>query len=208
MALPSVKNLIFDLGGVILDLSVDHTIRSFSKLSSIPHPEVKRIFVETPEFEDYEKGLLDDRQFRDFVRKVYSLDATDEEIDASWNAMLRGIPLEKLELLLDLKKKYRVFLLSNTNGIHLDYINGVLMKHLNGNPLLDDYFHKAYYSHRMLKRKPEAEIFEQVLQENNLRPGETLFMDDNILNVEGARGLGIQTIFITNPDHILEIFHE
>lgn len=208
MALPSVKNLIFDLGGVILDLSVDHTLRSFSKLSSIPQPEVKRIFVETPEFEDYEKGLLDDRQFRDFVRKVYSLDATDEEIDASWNAMLRGIPLEKLELLLDLKKKYRVFLLSNTNGIHLDYINGVLMKHLNGNPLLDDYFHKAYYSHRMLKRKPEAEIFEQVLQENNLRPGETLFMDDNILNVEGARGLGIQTIFITNPDHILEIFHE
>jgi glucose-1-phosphatase len=205
--LPLVKNLIFDLGGVILDLSVPHTLEAFSKLSGIPAEKVKDIFIGSPEFEEYEKGCLNDREFRNFIRHVYGIEATDRQIDESWNAMLRGIPLIKLRLLEQLKEKYNVFLLSNTNAIHLDHINDVILKNVTGENLLDKYFHKAYYSHRMLKRKPDADIFEQVLQESDLKPHETLFLDDNPHNIQGAGSLGIQTIFVTTPDQILDVFN-
>jgi glucose-1-phosphatase len=208
VALPSVKNLIFDLGGVILDLSIPDTLESFGKLAKIPTEKVKTIFIGSREFEEYEKGALNDQQFRDFIRQVYNVNATDDQIDHSWNAMLLGIPLAKLNLLNKLKEKYNVYLLSNTNGIHLQHINEVILKKLTGKNELDDYFHKAYYSHRMLKRKPDADIFEQVLAENDLKPRETLFLDDNLLNIEGAKALGIQTVFVNTADHILTVFNE
>jgi putative hydrolase of the HAD superfamily len=204
---PTEKNLIFDLGGVILDLSVDHTLQSFSELSGIKKDEVKRIFISRPEFNLYEKGAITDADFRNFVRQVYNIKASDAEIDSSWNAMLRDISLIKLQLLQKLKESYHVYLLSNTNGIHLHYINEVLLPRITGEHLLDVYFHYAYYSHRMKKRKPDADIFQQVLSEQSLKPEETLFLDDNALNVEGANLLGIKTVYITSANHILDIFH-
>jgi epoxide hydrolase-like predicted phosphatase len=203
---PSVKNLIFDLGGVILDLSIDHTLESFKELSGINKTQVQDIFVNSPEFEIYEKGEIEDAEFREFVRKAYQVTAADSEIDSCWNAMLRGIPTSKLDMLDSLKEKYNVFLLSNTNGIHLSYINDILLPSITGGNQLDIYFHKAYYSHRMKKRKPDAEIFQQVLDENDLEPGETLFLDDNAKNIEGARSLGIQTVYVTNPDLVPDVF--
>ena len=203
----SIKNLIFDLGGVILDLSVDDTLHSFSKLSGIDKEKVRQLFVSSPEFELYEKGGMDDVTFRSFIRKVYNFNASDTEIDQSWNAMLLGIPLTKLELLKKLKEKYRIYLLSNTNGIHLNYINGVILPRVTGEQLLDSYFHRAYYSHCMGKRKPDAEIFEQVLEENNLIAEETLFLDDNAVNIEGANALKIKTIHVNSPELILDYFH-
>jgi FMN phosphatase YigB (HAD superfamily) len=200
----AVRNLVFDLGGVILDLSVDTTLEEFSKLSGFSKERVKQIFSSSPEFNLYEKGGIGDQLFRDFIRQTYAPKATDNQIDLAWNAMLRGIPTIKLDLLNTLKKNYRVFLLSNTNGIHLDYINLNLLPA--GVENLDDYFHTAYYSHRMLKRKPDAEIYEQVLSENNLKASETLFLDDNLSNVDGAKSVGIQTVHVTHPDLILDYF--
>ena len=104
----SIKNLIFDLGGVILDLSVDTTLRSFANLSGIEENTVKRLFVSTPEFEFYEKGGISDEDFRKFVKTLYRIDAPDESLDACWNAMLLGFPWKKLELLETLKPKYNV----------------------------------------------------------------------------------------------------
>lgn len=204
---PTIKNLIFDLGGVILDLSVDHTLQGFSRLSGIEMSRVKEIFISSPEFELYEKGLIDDAGFRDFVRRVYKVDTTDAMLDESWNAMLRGIPLVKLQLLKTLMQKYNVFLLSNTNNIHLQHIEEVMMPATTGERSLDAYFHKTYYSHRMKKRKPDAEIFEQVLDENQLAAQETLFLDDNALNIEGAKAVKIKTVHVTSPDIILEYFN-
>lgn len=207
MLVPSVKNLIFDLGGVILDLSVDHTLQSFSSLSGIPRDRVQEIYVSAPGFLEYEKGLIDDKAFRDFVRATFSISAGDDAIDDCWNAMLRGIPPVKLELLMRLQNEFRVFLLSNTNAIHLHHINGFLLPEAEAQNSLDDYFHKAYYSHRMFKRKPDAEIFEQVLEENHLVPEQTLFLDDYAINIEGASSLGIKTVHVTSPNLILDYFH-
>ena len=200
----SIRNLIFGLGGVILDLSVESTMEEFSKLSGFSKDKVRQIFVSSPEFNLYEKGEMGDQQFRDFIRDTYAPMSTDKQIENAWNAMLRGIPTIKLDLLNTLKKNYRVFLLSNTNGIHLDYINGNLLP--SGVTDLDDYFHMAYYSHKMLKRKPDAEIYEQVLSEGDLKASETLFLDDNLSNVDGAKSVGIQTVHVTHPDLILEYF--
>ena len=207
MLVPSVKNLIFDLGGVILDLSVDHTLQSFAKLSDLPKERVQDLYVKAPGFLEYEKGLIDDATFRDFVRQTFAIQAADAAIDECWNAMLRGIPALKLDLLLRLQNEFRVFLLSNTNAIHLEYINGQMLPKDSGDNSLDRYYHKAYYSHRMKKRKPDAEIFEQVLEENNLLPEETLFLDDYAVNIEGAKALGIKTIHVTSPHLILDYFH-
>ena len=202
----SIKNIIFDLGGVILDLSVDTTVNSFAKLSGIAPGTAKELFISSPGFEIYEKGGMSDQEFRQFVREVYKVNATDEQLDTCWNAMLLGFPIKKLELLEKLKTKYNVYLLSNTNGIHVEHINNVLLPRVNHHSSLDDFFHRAYYSHQMKKRKPDAEIFEQVLQEGNFRPEETLFLDDNQANVEGASKLGIKIVHVVNPDMIYEYF--
>src|SRR5688572_13933787 len=136
----AIKSIIFDLGGVILDLSVNHTLQAFANLSGLDQRRVKEIFLSSPEFNDFEKGSLDDKAFRNFIRKAYIPDATDQQIDACWNAMLRGLPIDKLKLLTELKKHFQVFLLSNTNNIHLQYINEYLLKSLTGETTLDGYF--------------------------------------------------------------------
>lgn len=203
----AIKNLVFDLGGVILDLSVEQTLNSFARLSNLPHEQVHALYFATEGFLDYEKGLIDDQTFRNFVRETYRMTASDQDIDKSWNAMLLGIPPLKLELLKKLQGEFQVFLLSNTNAIHLHYINESLLPNLPDKRPLDSYFHKAYYSHRMGKRKPDAAIFEQVLEENNLLPEQTLFLDDYAVNIEGAKSLGIKTIHVTSPNLILDYFH-
>lgn len=202
-----MKNLIFDLGGVILDLSIPHTLNLFTGLSKMPVERVKELYYSTPGFLHYEIGSIEDPEFRDFVRKTFSISADDETIDRCWNAMLRGIPPQKLDLLTRLQNEFQVFLLSNTNSIHLQHINEVMLPKVRENCSLDSFFHKAYYSHRMGKRKPDADIFEQVLEENHLVPEQTLFLDDFDVNIEGAKAVGIKTVHVTSPNLILEYFH-
>jgi glucose-1-phosphatase len=203
----SIKNLIFDLGGVILDLSVERTLQSFADISGLKKERVKELFISSKGFLDYEKGEIGDEEFRSFVRELYSVQVDDKALDVSWNAMLLGIPQHKLDLLISLKAKFNVYLLSNTNNIHLNYINDQIMTPVFGEPSLDRYFHKAYYSHYMKKRKPDANIYEQVLDENNLKPHETLFLDDNADNIAGANALGIRTVHVVTPDHIITYFN-
>ncbi len=206
---PSLKALIFDLGGVIVDLSVDHTLQAFSELSGFEKEKVKDIYYSSEGFEAYEKGLITDDDFRNLVRETYSISSSAAVIDASWNAMIRGLPVRKLQLMEELMKTYSVYLLSNTNSIHIAYVNEVVLPGIGHHGrTLDSYFHHAYYSHVMKKRKPNADIFEQVLEENNLLPEYTLFLDDNRDNIEGAIQLGIKTFHVTTPDLILDYFHE
>jgi glucose-1-phosphatase len=203
-----VKNLIFDLGGVILDLAVPDTILGFSRLSGMSADQVMDLFRRSDEFLAFERGDIGEDQFREFVRQLYNLRVSDQEIDDCWNAMLLSIPPRKLALLTALKDQYKTFLLSNTNTIHLDFINRKVIPSLDGVESLDHYFHKTYYSHLMGKRKPEPEIFLQVLEENGLNAAETLFLDDNSDNVAGARAVGMQAVFVNTPDFILDYFHE
>lgn len=203
----SIKNLIFDLGGVILDLSVEKTLQAVAQLSHLQTKEVTDQYVRGEGFLLYEKGLMTETDFRDYVRALYNVKASDEEIDKAWNAMLLGLPADKLALLTRLKNEYRVFLLSNTNTIHLRYINEVMLPPVAGVSSLDPYFHRTYYSHLMNKRKPDADIFIEVLEDNHLLAAETIFLDDNLQNVEGANAVGIRGVHVTSRDFIMDYFH-
>ena len=204
-----IKNLIFDLGGVIIDLSIDDTLQSFSRLSGKDISAIRQLYQTAPEFLTYEIGGMTDAEFRKFINQHCATPGSDEAIDQTWNGMLRGLPKIKLDLILSLKDRYNVLLLSNTNAIHLKYINEVMLSAIPGSlPLLDDYFHRAYYSHVMNKRKPHTDIFEEVLAESKLNPAETLFLDDNHDNIVGAGKVGIHTALVDTPDYILNYFHE
>ncbi len=200
-----IKNLIFDLGGVIINLDTAKTFEAFSSLSGKPVQELKKAAAETTFFNEYEKGFLSDEQFREELKAFLGKDIHNHEIDAAWNAMLLDIPQQKFTLLETLRDTHRLFLLSNTNNIHLQCFNQIV-KDATGLPAIDSFFERAYYSHLMKMRKPDAEIFIQVLNENNLQADESLFMDDNIDNIEGARKVGIKTSHIAHPNDLLNLF--
>jgi putative hydrolase of the HAD superfamily len=201
----SIKNIIFDLGGVILNLSVDSTLRKFSELSGLQVDKVIEIYHARPEFLAYEKGEISNDEFRKSLKSIFGITSLDSELDVCWNAMLGDIPSERIELLRELRSKYKTYLLSNTNAIHLDHFTGIVRK-AHGIESLDPLFHKAYYSHLMKMRKPDPEIYEFVLKENGLKAGETIFLDDNLANLKGAASVGIQTFHVSHPDTIFSLF--
>lgn len=161
--------------------------------------------MQSPQFHAYEKGLLSDSDFRNEVRRLLDVEAGDEEIDYCWNAMLLDLPPARLQLLERLKNTHRLFLLSNTNEIHLTRFNNILME-THGAGTMDHFFEKAYYSHRLKMRKPDKEIYDFVLAQNNLDPAATLFLDDNLTNLEGAKLSGIQTFHVEDPQQLFKLF--
>jgi len=201
--LQHLPNIIFDLGGVILNLSIPATVQAFAKLSGRTVDEIAG-HMNSPEFLAYEKGLISDDAFRQVVREKLRLDASNEAIDACWNAMLGALPPERISLLLKLRHSHRTFLLSNTNAIHLAQFEQITQGA--GIPSFNSLFHKAYYSHRLHMRKPDAEVFLHVLQENNLKANETLFLDDSLANIQGAERVGIKTVHIQNPAMMMALF--
>jgi HAD superfamily hydrolase (TIGR01509 family) len=202
---PTIQNLIFDLGGVILDLHFDRTHEAFARAGRRSVEEIRAMMDKSAFFNDYEKGLLSDDEFRASVRKMLQSNLSDDEIDVAWNAMLGAIPQERLQLLNRLRSKFRVFLLSNTNSIHLDYFGRTVTTE-SGEPALGSFFEKAYYSHLLKMRKPDKEIFEHVLKQHQLVPEFTLFLDDNLANLQGARETGIKTFHVQHPDRMMELF--
>ncbi len=201
----NIKNLIFDLGGVIINLDTARTFESFSKLSGIPARELQQKSKEVSLFGDYEKGMMSDDEFRAELKNFLAGNFSNDKIDHAWNAMLLDIPSQKFQLLEQLKKTHRTFLLSNTNNIHLECFNQIV-KEATGLDAIDSYFHNAYYSHLLKMRKPDDEIYLHVLAQNNLSPAETLFMDDNLDNLEGAKRVGIQVAHIAHPDELYSLF--
>jgi FMN phosphatase YigB (HAD superfamily) len=198
----NIKNIIFDYGNVIFSIDFLRVQQSWNQLG-IANPET--FFghkMQDEIFDKFDRGEVTAADFRDYVReKTDNPSLTDDQIDAAWNSILVGIADGNHDLLLKLKDKYRTFLLSNINAIHYDYIMNYLKTDFgfDGN---DHLFEKTYYSHLTGKRKPEPAIFEQVLAENNLKPEETLFIDDSPQHLEAAKKLGIQTFLMKAPDTI------
>jgi FMN phosphatase YigB (HAD superfamily) len=198
------RNLIFDLGGVIIDLSVDETVKAFSWLSGLSAQQIYDRYHSHPEFLAYEKGELTDDEFREAVKRIFSFDATVEDFDRCWNAMLLGLPVKKLALLEHLRSGFSLTVLSNTNSIHLRHVDEAILPKVAHGKSLNDYFHHHYYSHLVRKRKPEPEIFIQVLDENRFEPNETLFLDDNADNIKSAKAVGLNAWLVDHPDRVFE----
>ncbi len=186
------KNIIFDLGGVLLDLDFQRSIEAFEKLGLKNFENMFSQFKADELFEKLETGRLTEANFYEAVKKRTTKEITEAEIDHAWNALILHFRVESLALLEQLAANYKLYLLSNTNSIHLTYFKKLFTKQT-GKPLLDAYFNKAWYSNEVGLRKPGAEIFEFALKEENLKAAETLFIDDTLINIETAKKLGFKT---------------
>jgi FMN phosphatase YigB (HAD superfamily) len=202
-----IKNIIFDLGGVIINLDIPKTISEFNKLSNQPFESIYNQLQQTPVFDLFDKGQITEKDFFIELKKALQNDVTDEELLFAWNAMLLDFPKHRLELLSKIKPNYRLFLLSNTNESHvLEFEKTLFASH--GYQNLEPFFEKVYYSCRMNQRKPNADIFESVLNENNLVAEETLFIDDSPQHVEGALTLGVKAMLLEKNNEVENLLKE
>lgn len=202
----NIKNIIFDYGNVIFNIDFTKVAEAWKRLGINNADKFYGHREQDPVFNLLERGEISVEDFRDKIRELSGKpDLTDEQIDDAWNKIFLDIPQGNHELLKKVKAKYRTFLLSNINAIHYDYVHSYLQKEF-GMANNDELFEKVYYSHLVGKRKPDAEIFEQVLAENNLNPTETLFIDDSPQHLETAQKLGMQTYLMTAPDNIQQFF--
>lgn len=195
------KTLIFDIGDVIVDIDYTLPVNAFQLLSPYNFSEIVSYSRQHRIFDQFEKGLLTANDFRKELKQFLYPNVTDDQINAAWNSILIGYPAEKLELLGLLKHDYRVLALSNINEIHIHELNRVAAEKFN-TPLFADFFHKAYYSNETGVRKPEKEIYTLVLEQENLVPHETFFVDDKAENVAAAKEVGIHAYQLTNRNEL------
>ncbi len=195
------KNIIFDLGGVLLDINFQKSIDAFKNLGIENFAEMFSQFKADELFEKLETGELNETDFYSAIKKRTKLAITDTEIDNAWNALILHFRTGSLAFLEKLSQNYKLYLLSNTNSIHLRFFKTLFTKET-GKPLLDAYFIKAWYSNEIGLRKPGTKIFEFVLQQENLKAAETLFIDDTLSNIETAQKMGFRTHHLLPTERI------
>lgn len=190
----NIKHILFDLGGVLLNLDFQKSVDAFQKSGLIKMEQ----WVSSDDFPDFftqfELGKISKDAFFKEINKLSEKYISDSEIVEDWNAMLLDFPLRRLQILQQLQIHYDLFLVSNTNEIHEACFNEKI-KAMTGFPNINVFLDRVYYSHRIHLRKPDPEIFEKVLSENNMKPEFTLFIDDNKTNTDAAEKLGIRTIW-------------
>jgi len=202
-AMSSIKNILFDLGNVIIDIDIPRTRHELFKLFRRADLQQQIIDELQPVILNYETGQISDELFINALIHYARPQVYAQQIIRAWNAMLIDIPFERLEFLKMLRtQKYKLYLLSNTNGLHLSWINNFMTKHFNTHSL-DEWFERSYYSHLIKLRKPHASCFEFVLSDSGMVADETLFIDDMLENIDSAKALGIRTLYLTGGHEVI-----
>ena len=199
-----IRNIVFDLGGVLVDLDFKAAINGLQEAGFANVKEQLMAFDRGGIFQKFEVGEITADEFRTAIRENSTVTLTDEEVDALWNLMLLEIPREKLELILELRGKYMVYLLSNTNSIHWDYVCKNAFNYRGFR--VEDYFEETFLSYEMHLAKPDKAIFEKVLSDANLLAEETLFIDDSEANCKAAQEVGIHAHHYHVGDDLSKIF--
>jgi len=200
----AIKNIIFDLGGVFMNLDFKLTEQAFAELGIKEFAAMSSQHLTNPLFEQLETGKITAEELCMAFRNATNSRLTDEQIKTAFNALLLDFPLERLAWLDTIRQKYKVYLFSNTNIIHYEAFMNRFTK-TTGQPSLNQYFVKAWYSHELGLRKPNVDSFQKILEEEGLNPAETLFIDDTAKNIEGAQKAGLQTIHLTPPKTVLDL---
>lgn len=201
-----VKNILFDLGGVILNLDRAASLEAFIKLGFEDVDHVLKDFKQSGTFLKFEEGTIDADAFRDEIRDHIGRYVSDNEIDLAWGKMTSHVEPGLLEFLLILKKDYRTFLLSNTNSIHIDICNP--MFNFGSNFGFDSFFERCFYSFELKICKPDPKAFKAVFKAANIKPQETLFVDDSLENLSAAKSLGMLTLHVASPKFVKESFKQ
>jgi putative hydrolase of the HAD superfamily len=200
-----IKNIIFDFGGVILDIDPQLTVDEFVRLGFSDLEKLNSTEFTEEILGKFERGILTPEVFRDKLRSFLSINITDQQIDDAWNALLYDIPGIRIDIIEQVKSNYQIFLLSNSNEIHYDlFVRDLQLRF--GYDEFDQLFNKAYFSFDLHLLKPNPEIFEFVINQHDLDFKTTLFIDDNIRNIEAAQKVGLSTYHLTKPERIRDIF--
>ena len=201
-----INNIIFDLGGVILNISPEKTVNEMKKLGIDNFEQLYSRLKQNKTFDLLEKGKISEDQFVKEIMNQVSAPVGKTDIINAWNALLLDFPEERITLLdrLNDSSRFRTFLLSNTNSIHKKAYNQSLLKHFSKR--LEDLFEGTYFSHEIAMRKPDTEIFQHVLNQEKLEPSETLFIDDSADNISAASALGLKTYHIEDGVSITDLF--
>jgi putative hydrolase of the HAD superfamily len=200
-----LKTIIFDLGGVLIDLDKKACIAAFRQLGFHDIDQYLGEYIQQGFFMDLEEGKISVQEYYNEVRRHCARpELTDEEINRAWYRILDGLPVSKLDLLRKLRKTYQVFALSNTNDIALSYFSTVLFAQQG--LTIHDYFDRLFLSHQMGCAKPDAEIFKKMIRESCINPAEALFLDDAESNIATARTLGFQTYLVKPHEDFRQLF--
>lgn len=197
-----MKAIIFDFGNVIINIDVPRTFEAFSRLSGKSPQRIKSLFEQFQLFKRYESGMFNDLEFREIVRQIVGFPFNDAEIDEAWNALLLDIPDERIELIKQLSLRYPIYLLSNTNNIHIEESNKLFQRQF-GIKTVKSLFTAAFYSYEIGLWKPDIAIYRYILKEINLNANEVIFLDDNFDNIHAAKSLGIESYLVTKEQDIL-----
>lgn len=198
------ENIIFDYGGILIDIDYNRTVEAFVKLSADEatrsvYSKAKQI----PIFDQIETGKITKEEFLNELAEICKVpDASEEQLVGAWCAMLGDIQKERVDLLRELKNEKRIFMLSNINIIHEEFADHYLKER---KEISDFYslFEKVYFSHNIGHRKPDKEAFETVIRENNLDPSKTLFIDDSPQHIEGAKSCGLNAHLLSPPNSLI-----
>ena len=196
--------LLFDLGGVIMDIERMDAVKAFEALGMADADSFFDPYKQQGSFGLLEAGQITPERFRDEVRRRFRPGVTDDEIDAALCRFLIGIPPERLERLRELREKgYKVYMLSNTNRIMWDRFIIPDFRKLGGE--MSDYFDDTVTSFEAGVCKPDARIYEYALKKLGITPEETTFFDDGPANVEAARSLGFNALHVTPENDMLKL---
>ncbi len=195
-----IRNIIFDLGGVLLNINPLLSLNEFEKISGIAKEELKNRLANEHLFEKFDTGSISPAQFRSELCRIMDINAPDSVVDDAWNMLLLDFPLSRVQLLQQLRNNYRIFLLSNTNIIHFESYTRTFYEKYNFK--MTDLFDEIFLSYKIGVHKPDAGIYSYMLEHANLKPSECLFADDLLPNIEAAELQGIAGIHINSHDLI------
>ena len=197
------KAIIFDLGAVILNINYQNTIDEFTKLGVKNAATFYSKKVQTNLFNQIETGIISSNEFLKALQKE-TKNANINQVEKAWNAMLLDLPEERVQLIRKLKNNHSVYLLSNTNAIHID----AFKKQLGNRKWLAfcKLFDKMYLSHELGLRKPDIKIFEYILKKQKLKAEEVFFIDDSPQHIASAKKIGIHCHHLLDDENIITLF--
>ena len=199
----NITSIIFDLGAVLLNISYQKTINEFEQLGIENSSSFYSKKKQTNIFNLLETGKITEQNFVSEIKKNCTI-ASSEQIRYAWNAMLLDLPEDRIYLLKQLKEKYSLYLLSNTNAIHISSFRKKIGK--KNYKEFYSLFEKVYYSHEIGFRKPNKEAFQLILDEQNLNPKEVLFIDDSQQHIEAAKKLDLNCYHLKDEEDITTLF--
>ena len=198
------KAIIFDLGAVLLNINYQDTIDAFKALGIKNFDEIFSKAKQSTLTDDFEKGNISEKEFFGSLKQLLHTNVNESDLIAAWNIMLKDLPQQRVDLVKKCQAILPTFLLSNTNYTHIEDYHAYLQKNFKVDNM-STWFTNVYYSFEMGKRKPDANIFEQVLNENKLNATEVLYIDDSPQHIESAKKLGIVSHHLLDTEDVCDI---